>query len=500
MAINALTYGMMTPRRWLAAGLLATGLLGAVQAQQGRPATATAEPALTHVDGLGSIAFPNSGKPAAQPAFVRGVLLLHSFEYDAAADAFRLAESADPAFALAYWGEAMTFNHPLWQQQDRDAAIKALAKLAPTPEARAARAPTPREKGYVAAVEALYGEGSKHDRDAAYMRAMERLSAEAPGDMEARAFYALSILGSRDGVRDFATYMRAAATVQPVLDANPDHPGAAHYLIHSFDDPIHAPLGLPAARRYSQIAPAAAHAQHMTSHIFVAMGLWSDVVSANVRATTEQDADNSKRGLPPNVCGHYTSWLQYGYLMLGDSSKAARLLDACFARMSAKPSNGEIAYFASMRARQVLDTRDWSLASRWTFAPPLPADGRMTRARLDYDFTNAFSALMRGDAAPASAMLVAPASADPALAPYRLELAGLVAIAGGRTDAGVELLRAAAQSEDAMPFEFGPPAIVKPTFELLGEQLLALGRTAEARAAFERAAERTPGRATLPGR
>jgi tetratricopeptide (TPR) repeat protein len=238
----------------------------------------------------------------------------------------------------------------------------------------------------------------------------------------------------------------------------------------------------------------------MTSHIFVAMGLWSDVVSANVRATTEQDADNSKRGLPPNVCGHYTSWLQYGYLMLGDSSKAARLLDACFARMSAKPSNGEIAYFASMRARQVLDTRDWSLASRWTFAPPLPADGRMTRARLDYDFTHAFSALMRGDAAPASAMLVAPASADPALAPYRLELAGLVAIAGGRTDAGVELLRAAAQSEDAMPFEFGPPAIVKPTFELLGEQLLALGRTAEARAAFERAAERTPGRATLPGR
>jgi hypothetical protein len=318
--------------------------------------------------------------------------------------------------------------------------------------------------------------------------------------MEARAFYALSILGSRDGVRDFATYMRAAATVQPVFDANPDHPGAAHYLIHSFDDPIHAPLGLPAARRYSEIAPAAAHAQHMTSHIFVAMGLWPDVVSANVRASNEQNADNARRGLPPNVCGHYSSWLQYGYLMLGDQAKAAALLDACFARMSAKPSNSEITYFASMRARQVLDTRDWSLASRWTFVPPLAADGRMTHARLDYDFTNAFAALMRGDTALARAMLAAPAPADPALAPYRLELEGLVAIVGGRADAGVELLRAAAKAEDLMPFEYGPPAIIKPTFELLGEQLAALGRTAEARVAFDRAAERTPGRTTLPGR
>jgi tetratricopeptide (TPR) repeat protein len=490
----------MTTRRWFISGALAAAVCGSVQAQQTRPAGTPAQPSLTHVDGLGSIAFPNSGNAGAQAPFIRGVLLLHSFEYDASAEAFRQAESADPTFALAYWGEAMTFNHPLWQQQSRDQALTALEKLTKTPEGRAARAPSPREKGYLAAVEALYGSGSKHDRDAAYMLAMQRLAADFPNDMEARAFYALSILGSRDGVRDFATYMRAAATVQPVFDANPDHPGAAHYLIHSFDDPIHAPLGLPAARRYSEIAPAAAHAQHMTSHIFVAMGLWSDVVSANVRASKEQDADNGKRGLPPNVCGHYSSWLQYGYLMLGNSSQAAALLDACFARMSAKPSNGEVAYFASMRARQVLDTRDWSLASRWTFAPPLPADGRMTHARLDYDFTNAFAALMRGDAAPARTLLAAPAPTDPALAPYRLELGGLVAIADGRADAGIESLRAAAKSEDAMPFEFGPPAIIKPTFELLGEQLLALGRTADARAAFERAAERTPGRTTIPSR
>ncbi len=289
--------------------LSATALLAVLALPQaGKPAS---QP-LTHVDGLGSISFPNSGGAAAQAPFIRGVLLLHSFEYDTAAEAFRQAQTADPGFALAYWGEAMTYNHPLWQQQNREAALKALARLAPSADARAAKAPNDRERQYLGAVETLYGTGSKHDRDQAYMRAMARLSDTYPEDMEARAFYALSILGSRDGVRDFATYMRAAATVQPVLDANPDHPGAAHYLIHSFDDPVHAPLGLPAARKYSSIAPGAAHAQHMTSHIFLAMGMWDDVVKANVRASEVQDAEAVKRGGRPGVCGHYTSWLQYG--------------------------------------------------------------------------------------------------------------------------------------------------------------------------------------------
>ena len=172
------------------------------------------------------------------------MLLLHSFEYETAAEAFRQAQTADASFALAYWGEAMTYNHPLWQQQDARRRAQALKRLAAAPEARAAKAPTDRERQYLAAVETLYGDGSKHDRDQAYMRAMERLQNAYPDDMEARAFHALAILGSRDGVRDFATYVRAAATVQPVFDANPDHPGAAHYLIHSFDDPVHAPLGL----------------------------------------------------------------------------------------------------------------------------------------------------------------------------------------------------------------------------------------------------------------
>ncbi len=252
------------------------------------------------------------------------------------------------------------------------------------------------------------------------MRAMERLQNAYPDDMEARAFHALAILGSRDGVRDFATYVRAAATVQPVFDANPDHPGAAHYLIHSFDDPVHAPLGLPAARKYSSIAPAAAHAQHMTSHIFVALGMWDDVVKANERARDEQNAEAVKRSGRPGVCGHYTSWLQYGYLMQGQTAKAEAMMDECFERMSAKPSPSEIAYFTDMRARQILDTQNWALASRWLW----PATTAATPVKIEYDFTNAFAALQRGDAAPARAFVAQPEPADADRRPYFQELRG----------------------------------------------------------------------------
>ena len=443
---------------------------------------------------LGELSFPNSGNAAAQAPFIRGVLQLHSFEFEAAAEAFREAQQADAAFALAYWGEAMTYNHPLWQQQDRDAALKTLARLGATPEARAAKAPTAREKQYLAALDALYGEGSKKDRDQAYMLAMAKLSDTYPADHEARAFYGLSVLGSRDGVRDFATYMRAAAIVQPVFDANPDHPGAAHYLIHAFDDPIHAPLGVPAARKYSSIAPGAAHAQHMTTHIFVALGLWDDVIAANIRAMEAQDADNSKRGRPANACGHYSSWLQYGYLMKKDGSKAAGLMDRCHARMSASPGGGEVGYFVSMRARQILDTEDWTAASKWTWTPPVDGTGARANA-WTYAFTNAFAALRRGDSAPAKALLAAPIPEDATSKVHADELRGLVALSSGQTEQGLTLLKSAAAAEDAAPFEFGPPAIVKPTFELLGEELARLGRNVEAAAAFARASERTPGRA-----
>jgi tetratricopeptide (TPR) repeat protein len=239
---------------------------------------------------LGHTEFENSGAEAAQEPFLRGLLLLHSFEYEDAAEAFRAAQQADPGFALAYWGEAMTYNHPLWAQQDLDAARAALDRLAPTPEARRAKAPTERERAYVTAADALFGEGDKRARDHAFAEAMEHVHTAYPDDLDAAALYALSILGTSHDGRDVRTYMRAAAVAEEVFARNPDHPGAAHYLIHSYDDPIHAPLGVRAARAYSEIAPAAAHALHMPSHIFTALGLWDDVAHLNEASWAAADA------------------------------------------------------------------------------------------------------------------------------------------------------------------------------------------------------------------
>src|SRR5580765_3458748 len=266
---------------------------------------------------LGSVSFDNSGAPAAQESFLAGLAQLHNFEYAAAADLFRRAQQIDPGFAMAYWGEAMTYNHPVWMEQDRGAARKALARMAPTREARVARAKTPREQTYLRAVEILYGDADKQACDLAYADAMAELHRAYPDDPDAAAFYALALLGTAHEGRDFTIYMRAASIVEPVFRDHPNHPGAAHYLIHSYDDPVHAPLGLRAARAYSRIAPSAGHAQHMTSHIFVALGMWDDVVTANEAAVQVVNAGRAEHGHEPGTCGHYNFWLEYGYLQQG---------------------------------------------------------------------------------------------------------------------------------------------------------------------------------------
>ena len=169
-------------------------------------------------------AFPNSGNAAAQPPFVRGVLLLHSFEFEPAAESFREAQHADPGFALAYWGESMTYNHPLWQQQDSEAALAALAATRATPPARAAKAPTDRERQYLAAIEALYGEGAKHDRDEAYMRAMGGCTTYPDDHGGARVLRARHSGQPRRGARLRDLHARGGDGAAG-LRANPDHPG-----------------------------------------------------------------------------------------------------------------------------------------------------------------------------------------------------------------------------------------------------------------------------------
>jgi len=210
-----------------------------------------------HAQELGTIDFPNSGKITAQEHFLKGVLLLHSFEYEDAAEEFIQAQELDAEFAMAYWGEAMTHNHPIWMEQADGAAEQILGRLAPTGEERAEFLPTERERAYQTALETLYGNTpaaagkSKDDRDDLYRAAMKRLHETYPDDDEATTLYALSILGSAHEGRDFATYMQAAAVAFTVWDKNRLHPGASHYLIHALDDPVHAPLGLPMAKAYS---------------------------------------------------------------------------------------------------------------------------------------------------------------------------------------------------------------------------------------------------------
>ena len=274
---------------------------------------------------LGEVAFANSGAPAAQADFLAGLGFLHNFEYPRAAEAFKRAQAADPSFAMAYWGEAMTYNHAVWMEQDAGAGRAALARLGANPDARLAKAPTPREREYLQAVETLYGAGDKEARDFAYADAMAKVHRDFPDDVDATAFYALSLLGTSHQGRDTATYMRSAALLEEVYPSHVHHPGVLHYLIHSYDDPVHAPLGLRAARAYGDVASGAPHALHMTSHIFLALGMWDDVIKSNQDSTAAVNALRAARGMKPTGCGHAFSWLMYGYLEAGRDAAPDRL-------------------------------------------------------------------------------------------------------------------------------------------------------------------------------
>ncbi|MGB8985185.1 MAG: hypothetical protein WCC37_00995, partial [Candidatus Sulfotelmatobacter sp.] len=325
------------------------------------------------IPGLGNAAFPTSThSAAAQSDFMRGLLLLHVFEYPDAAKSFVAAEKTDPRFAMAYWGEAMTFNHGVWNQVDVRAGQAALAKFGATAEERASRIADPRERAYMSAVEILYsGKANKRERDAQYAAAMEQLTKAYPNDDEAQLFYALALLGTSEGVRDLATYLKAAEIAKTVFERNPQHPGAAHYWIHGMDDPQHAAGALEAARALSKIAPDAGHAQHMCSHIFMALGMWDDVVQANIAATSVVNRQEVAAGKPPRRCGHYNYWLEYGYLEQGRIGEAEKVVAGCRAeaaesgmaaraRGTVDPDDALVGSFAVMRSRYIVDTGRWN--------------------------------------------------------------------------------------------------------------------------------------------
>lgn len=511
-------------------------------------------------DDLGKIDFPTSGATAAQPLFLRGVLLMHSFEYDDAKEAFVEAQKADPGFAMAYWGEAMTYNHAVWQQTAPDLAKAALARLAPTREGRLAKAPTAKEKEWLASLESLYGSAdastslsaSKLARDLAYAEQLRRMHEKYPQDDEVTAFYALALLGTSHDGRDFAIYMKAAALVEQVYAKNPQHPGAAHYLIHSYDDPVHAPLGLRFADAYSKIAPSASHALHMPSHIYFALGMWDEASAINERSMKAADARRAEKKLDVDARGfHAMLWLVYGYAQQGRFEESRALLAQLESDAKTSGSVRTRSHLALARAAWLIESRKWGEAKAPVVVKDLSVDAAIAdlfaigmagirsgnrmaggnalqqMAVLMADAPTAAAPTSAGGVTAPPATVGKPASAStragisPVVEPHAAhtgqpqtglpsagggadkraaqvmaqQLEAVLLFSEGRREEALVLARQAAVVEDGMSFEFGPPVPVKPAHELVAEMLMDLRRPKEAIPAFETSLKRNPRRA-----
>ncbi|MEM1271606.1 MAG: hypothetical protein AAGI08_16285 [Bacteroidota bacterium] len=440
-------------------------------------------------DVLGSVQFETSpASPEAMEAFEQGVLLLHNFEFRDAQAAFSQARELDPDFAMAYWGGAMANNMPVWNTQDLDAARAILAEAPP--------APTEREAAYLDAVRQLFGEGDKKERDRRYAEAMRALHEAYPEDDEAQAFYALALLGTEGGTRNFRTYMRAGALALDLFERNPKHPGAAHYVIHSFDDPIHAPLGLEAAHAYAVIASDAPHALHMPSHIFMALGMWEESAASNEASAAA--------GLRRDSGWHHaTYWLAYTYTQQGRLDDALAQIEQMVARTEADPdSRMNRHHLALMQASYLVESGEWWIPLH----PSLDEidDLRMT-TQAQVHFARGMKALDAGRLAAADSHIThIEQLAEEGTVRYGSDR-GLTRVtamvldaqrhrAAGDTLAAIELAGQAVEVYESLAFEFGPPVPVKPAHELYADLLLEAGRSEEAAEAYRVSLERMPKR------
>lgn len=458
---------------------------------------------------LGEISFPNSGSAEAQKHFIEGVLLLHSFEYGRARQSFQEASRIAPDFALAYWGEAMTHDHRIWGEQNRDAGLAALAKFGRTQAERRAKAPTLREKLYLDAVEQLYIDGTQEEVARRYSNAFGDLSRQFPDDTEAKAFYALSILGLTGSVRDTENYMRGAAIAETIYEKNARHPGALHYLIHAYDDPTHAPLGLRAARLYGTVARSASHAQHMPSHIFFALGMWEDAVVANT-ASMKTARDAGTGGYHP------LHWMIHAYPQLSRDEEAYKLLAVIEDDITKDPSPYARTHLAMSRATLLVETRGKGPAS---LIEPVDASGiAMLSTFAGHDLAIGLEYVRRKDLDAARRLLVSlrgrsagkkrtesntgVVSRYSTVSQNDLDAASVmenildsaIQFAAGERDSAIKKAIAAAEAEDKLIFEYGPPTIPKPSWEHVGELLLDAGRKEEAANAFKNALKRYPNR------
>jgi hypothetical protein len=457
---------------------------------------------------VGTVRFPVSCAAPAQTAFNRSVALLHSFAFSTAIDGFHDVLRIDPHCAMAYWGLALSaWGNPF------AAGIKPASQIRTGQEAvdrgRGAGPPTDRERGYVEAVARLYdtvAAPAQRDRLLAYRDAMANLVAREPADTEAAIFHALAQAVAADpGDKSYASQLAAGATLERLFRALPDHPGLAHYIIHSYDLPALAPRALAAAARYSRIAPAVSHALHMPSHTFTRVGEWDRSIAANV---TSADAARREGAVAEEL--HSDDYRVYAYLQEGRDKAAARLLaeipalaqrlDPNAIGTGAPPAAGYFA-IAAVPARYTLERGDWAAAARLEVRPsPVPFANAITH------FARALGSARSGDTAGARAAITTLGQIREALAGkyedywseqveiQRRAASAWLLLAEGRNDDALTEMRAAAERESATEKNAITPGPIAPARELLGEMLLSLHRPAEALTEFKATLNHEPNR------
>jgi tetratricopeptide (TPR) repeat protein len=424
--------------------------------------------------------------------------MLHSFWYSAGEKMFRDVLAQDPSCAIATWGiAALLMSNPL---AGLGSSTKGAAQAqAAIEQGRKIGAKTQRERDYIEAVAAYYEDWTNRfepDRQRSRAKAYEALGTRYPDDDEAQIFYALYLAGTQSQAEQtFATYLKAASILEKQFVKYPDHPGVAHYLIHSYDAPPIAQKGLPAARRYASLAPAAPHALHMPSHIFTRVGAWADSA-----ATNQRSAETAKKDNDPDGQMHAMDYMVYAYLQLARDNDARRAMEEA-AQMSGFSQQAGPYAFAAIPARFAIERGDWREAMK---LQPRASKFPFTDALTHY--ARALGAARSGDAASAEKEVQQLASLRDALKAAkntywateveinRLGAAAWTALAQRKNDEALSLMRTAADTEDKSEKHIVTPGRIVPARELLGEMLIELKRPADALKEFEASAQREPNR------
>jgi len=455
---------------------------------------------------LGMVSFPVSCAPAVQQPFDRGVALLHSFWYEEAEKQFEEVAQKDPQCAMAHWGVAMSLYHQLWAHPAEPSLKRGREEMQ---MAETLPAKTERERGFMAALAAFYRDPDKNDhwtRADAYSQGMEKVYRENPKDLEAGAFYALSLLASeRPGDASLANRRRAIGILNQLFSQQPEHPGLAHYIIHSCDRPQLASLGLEAARRYAAIAPASPHAVHMPSHIFARLGLWQEDIQSNLRSVeVTHRADAMQMGGSDHQL-HAMDFLLYAYLQTGQDAEARqqvegarRIVAQIKTTTQSEEVSGELDYYLThFPALYALENRDWRAAA----ALEPPAQTAPLHQTITY-WARTLGAAHLGDAAAARRNAQQFAAAEEAARKSkdayllegpdfaRDEVEAWLAFAEHKPDEALRRMRAAADLQDKV----GKDSVDIPAREMLAEMLLKLDRPGEALAEYETALKTDPNR------